>query len=163
MLKPFICAICEKVIFDQQIGLPPNPNGPKLGPPSLIALFSKLYVTIPHGVVVGTPAFPPNALAPRDWSIYTEWDTEPGDETRHYVLRAQVFYPDGATFGGCPDIPINVEPNSRSQAIVRIPAFPIGQSGTYIARVWVEENHIEVVKPIDLKIDVIFIEQPLIP
>jgi hypothetical protein len=155
MLKPYICVTCEKVIIEKLISTPGEPSLPDesgAGPASLISLFSKLLVA---AAAAGEAAsIPTNAIIPKEWAIYTEWDVEPGDENRSYVLNAHVLFPDGTPFGEPAKIQINVTPNRRSQVIVRCPAFPIGQVGMYTARVWIEENQQRVGEHIDLKVEV---------
>lgn len=155
MLTPAICAICEKVIFDQQVGIPRAPNSPGIGPASLIALFSKIYISI----TPGGPEIPPNAVAPREWVIYSAWDSEPGDEKRNYFLCARIFYPNGENFGPQARVPINVALGQRSQTIVRVPGFPIGQVGIYDIQVWLEEDTEKVGTPIDLKVELVIVKQ----
>lgn len=155
MLTPSICAICEKVIFDQQVGLPRSPGPPQVGPASLIGLFSKIYISIPPG----GPEIPANAVTPREWAIYSAWDPEPGDEERNYFFCGQIFYPNGEAYGSQVRIPINVISGQRSQALVRVAGFPIGQIGTYCVRVWLEEDAKKVGNPIDLKVELAIASQ----
>jgi len=158
MLKPYICVTCERVIIEQVIPHAPNVTIPEThGPASLIGLFSKMYVTPITAPSGESPVVPPNAILPREWAIYTEWNTEPGDENRRYVLAVQIFYPDQTPFGETTRAPINVEPNRRSQSIVRINGFPVGQAGMYTARVWIEEDQKTVAEPINLSIELIFL------
>lgn len=151
MLRPYICATCEKVIIEQVAhGLPDA-----AGPATLISLFSKLYVRA-QSAALGEPAsIPSDAVLPRPWAIYTEWETEPGDENKRYQLLAQVLYPDGKPFGEPARVPVNVKPNRRSQVVVNVPVFPIGQQGTYTAHLQVEVDEQPVGPPVDLKIEVV--------
>lgn len=156
MLKPYICATCERVIIEQIVPLPgSSPIPDPTGPTSLISLFSKLYVQA--NATGSGETIPPNAVIPREWAIYTEWDTEPGDETKHYELCAQLLYPDGTFFGEQVKYPVNVSLHRRSQVIVKVGAFPIGQAGIYTARVWIEENRQRVSESIDLRIELILL------
>lgn len=155
MLTPVICVICEKVIFDQQLGVPRAPNSPEVGPASLIGLFGKIYVTIP----AGGPEIPPNAVAPREWVIYSAWDPEPGDEERNYFLCAQIFYPNGEAFGPQTRVRMNVALGQRAQTFVRAPGFPIGQAGIYNIQVWLEEDTKKVGTPIGLKVELVIARQ----
>ena len=145
MLKPYVCVACEKVITDQPIeGEPPSQ-----GVPSLISLFNKLILQVPADL----PEIPKNAVAPREWAIYSAWDNEPGDELKEYFLCIQILYPDQSPFGQVNRMRINVQPKRRSQMIARVQGFPLGQSGFYTVRTWLEENKQMVGSPIEFKIE----------
>jgi hypothetical protein len=149
MLKPYVCVACEKVIIDQPMG--PQPL-PATGPPSLINLFSKMLVETPPNIDI-----PANSVSPYSWAIFSAWDTEPGDETKRYFLCTAVLYPDGSYFGEVHRIPIPVVLGQRSQMVVRIYGFPIGQSGFYTVRTWIEEGGKSAYGPIEFKIELQFI------
>lgn len=156
MLKPAICLICEKVIIDQQIGLPRLPGAvPSSGPASLIGLFTKVYFSIPPGA----PEIPANAVAPKEWAIYSEWDSEPGDEKRNYFLGAQIYYPNGEPFGLPIKVRINIVLGQRAQVFIRVPGFPIGQAGTYTIQVWAEADEERIGNPVNLTVEVIIFKQ----
>jgi hypothetical protein len=145
MLKPYVCVACEKVINDQPIGPQPLPT---TGPPSLINLFSKILVeTSPNTEI------PANAVGPYSWAIFSAWDTEPGDETKSYFLCTAILYPDGSYFGEVSRIPIQIILGQRSQMVVRIQGFPVGQLGFYTVRTWVEEGGKIAYGPIEFKIE----------
>lgn len=145
MLKPYVCVACEKVITDQPIeGEPPSQ-----GVPSLISLFNKLILNVSADL----PEIPKNAVAPREWAIYSAWDNEPGDEQKAYFLCTQILYPDQSPFGDVTRTPINVQPKRRSQMITRVQGFPLGQPGFYTVRTWLEENKQMVGSPIEFKIE----------
>jgi hypothetical protein len=157
MLKPYICVVCEKVILEQ----PPEgiPAG-ATGVPSLISLFNKI-IAVTTGNAQGVPQeIPPNTVVPKEWCVFSSWDAEPGDEYRRYVVRTQILYPDNAPFGLTATSPLAIERDRRSQNIVRILGFPIGQIGKYTIRTWVEENGQMVLEPIDIKVEVEVHRQP---
>jgi len=143
MLKPYVFVACEKVIIDQSIG-PPPPTGS--GPASLINLFSKIIVEVDTEI-------PANAVGPKEWAIFSMWDVEPGDENKHYILCTSMLYPDGRQFGEVTRIPIPVILGQRSQMVIRISGFPLGQAGFYTARTWIEESQQTVFGPIEFKIE----------
>src|ERR1700733_13875919 len=121
MLKPYVCVACEKVIIDQ----PTGPHAPgAMGPPSLINLFSKMIVEVPSDAEI-----PGNAVGPREWAIFSMWDVEPGDENKNYILCTGILYPDGHQFGDVSRTPIPLVLGQRSQMVVRIMGFPLGQPG----------------------------------
>jgi hypothetical protein len=156
MLKPYVCVACEKIIIEHRQETPTGSARDEGGPASLISLFSKIMV----GVPANAPQIPPNAVAPKEWAVYSEWDTEPGDESRNYVLCTQIFYPDQSPFADVTRNKIPVQPKTRSRMIVRILGFPIGQMGFYTVRTWVEEDQNTVVGPIEFKIELETINQP---
>jgi hypothetical protein len=152
MLKPYVCVNCERVIIEQA---EEGPAPEKIGTASLIGLFSKIYVQA-TSTASGEPVqLPPAAVIPHRWAIYSEWEAQPGDEHRQYQLLAQVLYPDGKPFGETARVPMIITPGQRSRVVVRINAFPVGQQGTYIARVWIEENGKKEGGTTDLKIEVV--------
>src|SRR6266478_9928 len=142
MLKPYVYVACEKVIIAKD------------DVASLIGLFSKIILTVPPGVEI-----PLNAVTPKEWVVFSIWDTGPGDERRKYILCTQFLYPDKSQFGETAKAAINVEPNKRAQMLVQIPGFPIGQVGEYIVRSWIEENEQRVFGPIEFGIGLEIVRQ----
>ena len=138
MLKPIICVACEKVIVDQQEVA------------SLISLFNKINAS----VLAGSPEVPKNAVSPKEWAIFSAWDCELGDERKKYVHCTQVLYPDRSRFSEIVKLPMHIEPPKRSQVIVNLMGFPVGQPGRYTIQTWIEENEETVVGPIDFTIEV---------
>jgi len=138
MLKPFVCVPCEKVIIAKEADVP-----------SLIGLISRLILTVPADTDI-----PKDAVAPKEWFVFSIWDSEPGDEQREFVLCTQVVYPDKTQFGQIGKLKIPVEPKKRSQMLIQLQGFPIGQAGTYTVRTWVEEKEQLVVGPLEFTIEV---------
>ncbi len=136
MLRPYLCVACEKVILAAD------------GMASLIGLFSKIIITAP-----GETEIPKNAVAPREWAVFSAWDTDPGDELKEYTFCTQMIYPDQSQFGEIAKTKMKIELNKRSQVYVQIIGFPIGQVGQYTVRTWVEENQQRVFGPIEFKIE----------
>jgi hypothetical protein len=159
MLKPYICVACEKVILEQPLpGGPPQAYESAAGVASLITLFNKIVAVVSYGPQ-GLPSIPPTAVIPKDWAIFSSWDVEPGDENRNYVICTQIHYPDESPFGAAAKNPLKIEPKKRSQNVVRIGGFPIGQEGTYTVRTWLEENGQRVFGPIEFKIELEIVKQ----
>lgn len=144
MLKPYVCVACERVILAQPDAVP-----------SLISLFSKMLVTVPEEA----PEIPKNAVAPREWAVYAAWDPEPGDEDKRYTFCSQLLYPDQSQFGDIGKIKLKVERDKRCQVNLQIPAFPIGQTGFYTVRTWIEENDKRVLGPNEFNIELQIIRQ----
>jgi len=137
MLKPYVCAVCEKVIIDEN------------GTASLIGLFSKIAFSPPKGTEI-----PKDAVAAKEWAVFSSWDTEPGDELREYLICVQLLYPDKSQFGEIIKNKVNVQPNRKAQVKAMVTGFPVGQQGPYIVRVWIEEANKAVVQPIEIFLDV---------
>jgi hypothetical protein len=135
MLRAYVCVACEKVISD------------KSEVPSLISLFSKLTVNVPEGIEI-----PRDAATPKEWAVFTIWETEPGDEQQEYFQCTQLLYPDQSQFGDTSRTKIPVELNKRGQVTIQIIGFPIGQAGEYTVRTWVERNGERVISPIEFGI-----------
>ncbi len=137
MLRPYVCVACEKIILAAD------------GVASLISLFNKIIITAP-----GEAEIPKNAVAPKEWAVFSAWDTDPGDELKEYKFCMQMLYPDQSQFGEVAKSRMKIETNKRSQVTVQIIGFPIGQVGQYTVRTWVEENRQRVFGPIEFKIEV---------
>jgi hypothetical protein len=146
MLKPYVCVACEKVIIEQSVpGIPDS-----AGVASLIALFSRIIVTPGPGEPI-----PSNAVAPKEWAIFSAWDCDPEDAGRSFEVCTEVLYPDKSVFGSVARQRLNIEASKRAQHVVKIMGFPIGQSGFYTVRTWIEENGAVVIQPIEFKIDLV--------
>jgi hypothetical protein len=138
MLKLDFCVVCEKVIYSQEAIA------------SLINLFGKIAIVTP----ANQEEMPRNAVAPKEWAVFSRWNTEPGDELKEYFVCTQVFYPDQSPFGEVHRSKIAVEPSRPAQLNVQMVGFPIGQAGTYTAKVWVEESARPVTDAIERRIEV---------
>ena len=143
MLKLYACVACEKVIIDQD------------GVASLIGLFNRLVLTLQKG----QEEIPKNAVAPKEWAVFSSWDAEPGDELKEYLFCMQMFYPDKSQFGEIYKNKMNVELNKRSQVKMIIPGFPVGQPGFYTIRTWIEESNKMIAGPIEFRMEVQILKQ----
>jgi len=144
MLKPYVCVACEKVIIAKDSGTP-----------SLIGLFGKMTITAPEETEI-----PKAAVAPKEWYVFSIWETEPGDEHREYVLCTRFLYPAKTQFGQVGNQRIPVDPGKRSQMVLQIQGFPIGQIGQYTVVTWVEEKEQLVVGPIEFKVEFELVREP---
>jgi hypothetical protein len=142
MLRPYVYLACEKVIMGTD------------GVASLIALFSKINVVIAAGVEI-----PANAAAPKEWAVFSQWDPEPGDEHREYFLCMELLYPDKSRFSEIQRTKVPVERNKRSQVIMQVNGFPIGQSGEYTVRSWIEEKQQRVFGPLEFGLGLDIVRQ----
>jgi hypothetical protein len=150
MLKPYICVACERVIIEQPVE--GSPSGTS-GVPSLIGLFNKMIAVASFTSGSEIQEIPSNAVVPKEWAIFSAWDIESGDENRKFVVCTQIFFPDESPYGPTSRIPLKVVKGMRSQNVLRINGFPIGQAGFYIVRTWIEENDQQVFGPIEFKIE----------
>lgn len=139
MIKPYVHVICEKVITDKSDMV------------SLIGLFNKLSINVPQDV----SEIPDNSIAPKEWTIFSSWDVEESDAEIEYSICTEIFYPNKKQFGETNRTSLVSGPKKRRrQAIVLIPAFPIGQQGSYTVRTWIEHNGAVVVEPLEISIEV---------
>jgi hypothetical protein len=145
MLTPYAFVACEKVIIGQD------------SVSSLIALFSKVILNIPVGTEI-----PKNAIAPKEWSIFSMWNLDPGDEARDCTLCTEILYPDKTPFHPIPKSKMKLEAGKKSQVGIQVSGFPVGQEGPYTVRTWIEENEKTITGPIEFTVDVEIkrLEQP---
>lgn len=136
MLRPNFCVTCEKVLIEQD------------GVVSLVRLFTKFTVVVPPNLQIEK-----NAANPKEWVVFSSWETEEGDERREYFLCTQVLYPDNSLFGEPNKTRMNIVAGKRMQMTIQLFAFPIGQLGIYTVKTWIEENNAIVCAPIDTKIE----------
>jgi hypothetical protein len=136
MFRPYVCVACEKVLFEQD------------DVASLVRLFSKVILKVANEAEI-----PPNAVAPKEWAIYSAWDADSGDEVGETLLCIEILYPDGSLFGERARIKMNVGEGRRSQVKADILGFPIGQKGAYNVRAWVEKDNQVASDVVRLKID----------
>jgi hypothetical protein len=144
MLSPYVLVACEKAILSKE------------NVASLIALFTKIAINIPAGAEI-----PKDAATPKEWAIFSMWNTEPGDENKEYILCTQILYPDGTQFSDVPKNKIAVEANKKSVVIVQVQGFPVGQDGPYTIRTWIEKEQETVVGPLEftMEVEIVRIEQ----
>lgn len=136
MLTPYIFVVCEKVIID------------KNEVPSLIGVFNKITTLVQAEI-------PNNAVAPKEWCIFTSWIIDPSDEGRKYAQRYRVLYPNREQFGDIGKIDLPTIPGRRhSQTIAGSQGLPIGQNGPYTVECWIEENGIKVGDTFSLQFEI---------
>ena len=123
MFRSYACVACEKVLLEKD------------DIASIIRLFNKVVLAVPADTEI-----PLNGVAPNEWSIYSAWDAEPGDEVKSNFVCIQILYPDGSVFGESRKVEMNVESKKRSQVAVKIIGFPVGQPGAHTVRCWVDQG-----------------------
>lgn len=137
MVTPYIFVACEKAILGND------------GVASLIALFTKIIANIPEGTEI-----PKNAVVPKDWAIFSMWNTEPGDEKRECFICTEIVYPDKTPFLILPKSKMVLEQSKKSQVGIQVQGFPIGQEGSYTVRTWIEEAQQTIAGPIEFNMEV---------
>src|SRR5579862_2758467 len=140
MPKPVLHIVCEKVIQDRE----------QDGVVSLIGLFSKLNIGVPDKV----PQVPSNAVAPKEWAVFSAWKPEESENGKTYQLCTLLLYPDKTPFGVVTKIELKMEFGRQAQGIVRAPGFPIGQTGSYTVVTWLEENGKQIVSPLEYVVEI---------
>jgi len=136
MLRPYIFIVCEKVLVD------------KNDVASLIGLFNKFTITVSGEV-------PSNAVAPKEWSIFTSWHVEPSDLEKNYVQVFRISYPNGEQFGELGRIVLQVSPGkSHAQTVANSQGLPIGQNGPYTVESWLQENDKKIGESISMEFEV---------
>jgi len=138
MPKLAVFVVCEKAILDKD------------GVASLISLFTKMI----GEKISGPDTIPPDFAVPKEWCIFTAWSWQPEDEGKEYRQCFQVIRPDKSVFIENKDMPFTVRPGRRHQLTVNLNAFPIGQQGPHIVKVWVEHGGAIVVAPESIEIRV---------
>jgi hypothetical protein len=96
---------------------------------SLITLFSKVGVAVPE------EGLPSNAVAPKDWAVFTLWFWEPMDEGKEFDQLVQVLGPDDILFAEVKSkFVMEKEKNSRFQVKMPLVGLPVGQQGNCTVR-----------------------------
>jgi hypothetical protein len=140
MLRPYVFAVCEKVVVDAN------------GVPSLIGLFNRMEAQI-----VSRPSepVPANAVSPQEWWIFTSWAQEPEDVGKRFTQMVDVIYPDGTLFQHFDAHFMPEEGKSHHQVRLRILGFPIGQEGTYLVKETLSQDNNVLLELPSIKISVI--------
>lgn len=124
MIRPYILAVCDRVILDAN------------NTASLISLFNEIHVK----VAAENAEIPGNAVAPKEWAVFTSWEYLPEDIGTGYIETIQVIYPDGTVYKEH-QVPFELNENKRlHQVTLNIAGFPIGQEGMYHLKMWLDRN-----------------------
>lgn len=138
MLKPYVFAVCEKVVIDSK------------GLASLISLFTHVDAQM----VSGSEPMPPNAIIPMTWFVFTSWEQEPEDADKEFTEIVQILYPDNSLFQ---EHSFKFKPESgrtHHQAVLNFLGFPIGQEGAYQVRMRLERDGAKLFESASIKITV---------
>src|ERR1035438_9786942 len=89
---------------------------------SLIAVFHDIKIKIAENA----PELPPNAIIPKEWSIFSKFTMEPDEEGKDYSLNTNIYWPNGEQFVS--QAMDAAQPTKNGMAfIVKMEMFPIGQ------------------------------------
>ena len=134
MLTPLVFAVCEKVILDKSEN------------PTLIVLLNEVHVAPqPEGVTL-----PSDAIAPKEWAVFTLWNVEPVDFGEKYVQHLLIAHENGTIFQDR-STDLNIKPHTKlSTAVANIVGMPIGKQGKIVATVWIEGQDKKYTYPIHI-------------
>lgn len=91
---------------------------------SLIGVFHEIKIQIS----TDAPEVPSNAMIPKDWALFLKFGLDPEEEGKDYSLAIELYWPDGTSFGS--HIVKAAQPTRNGLTfIVKLQAFPMGQSG----------------------------------
>jgi hypothetical protein len=148
MLKLYAFVTCDRVITDTE------------GQTSLIGLFNELTV-----VLMDPMAQPPgDAVAARDWAIFTSWEKSSEDDGKEFHQDIQLLYPDGTPFSPEMDYPFVILADKRFQNVIaKSRGFPIGKPGRYTISMKLRSNGITIFGPVEIWIDIKYGSAPANP
>jgi hypothetical protein len=124
-----VFTICEKVIIDDA------------GMASLICLFTDIGAAVPP-----LTEMPPNAVAPKEWAIFSAWEWEDGDEGKEYSLFFEVRYPDGKTFAEGKATFV-MQKDKRNQVKIPFVGIPVAQQGKCTVRIRLKHGDSLIIEP----------------
>lgn len=134
-----IFAACEKVIIDQA------------GVASLIALFGKITISLP----LEAPEMPPNAVAPREWTIYSLWEWGPEDEGKRFSQHLEISWPNGTVLLEKRDEIVRAPDRRSTQIVSPIAGFPVGEQGMISVHLRLERDETPVLEAAPIRIEVV--------
>ena len=114
---------CEKIIVDE------NHTS------SVIVIFQTITAQVPANAEM-----PQNAVAPKEWAIFTTWEPLPEDVGSTVRQIVQVLWPDDTEFQRTPPTPIHFKNDRPQQVRLNIFGFPIGKTGKITFNVWLEDS-----------------------
>src|SRR5580658_4311836 len=121
-------AVCEKVIIDDA------------GMASLICLFQRVAVTIQGDA-------PSNAVAPKEWAVFTSWSWEDGDEGKEFDQLLQVFGPNNILFTEVRSKAVMPADKKILQFKMPLLGLPVGQPGHCTVRLSLMHKGIVIAEP----------------
>jgi hypothetical protein len=144
------CA-CEKVIID------------RVGAHSLIALMSKIDIAITPPPDMTSSQLPANAIAPKEWFVFSMWEPENGDFGKDFEQIIEVYWPnEEKILSG--KLKFKPEPNGGNQLLsYSISGFPVGQQGKVKVLTWLERHSNRVTEPFPYYVSVAHISNQHYP
>lgn len=113
---------CEKVILDD------TKNA------SLIIVLQGV------GVPIGKEGIPKNAVAPKEWAVFTLWARPaPEDVGKTFYQFVQLLLPDGTEFTKS-HLEFKMEAGKVHTNRLNVVGFPVGQAGEITLNMWLEEH-----------------------
>jgi hypothetical protein len=122
-MKLLFATACNVVLTDAEWGH------------SLIGVFDTIKIQVPAAT-----EFPPNALLPREWVVFSKWQLETEDAGHNYVLICDITLPDGTLFANYHLAAPKPTENQTIAFVVRNPGLPMGQNGRIKAVMHLEEG-----------------------
>jgi hypothetical protein len=101
-------------------------------------------LNVPTGSPPQSVELPPDAVAPAQWWIYTQWEPSADDVGKSFDQKYEVYWPDGTRLveGSLSFVQTN---DRLSQSTYYVGGFPVGQTGKVKIVTWLEtlEGHQE--------------------
>jgi hypothetical protein len=124
------CA-CNKVVIDKD------------GAHSLIEIMlnAEIHPTLitQEKTEEGIPtSIPPNAVAPTQWWLYTQWEPTLTDVGKDFEQVFQVYWPNGDKFAEN-RLPFNLKDERMTQTSFSYVGFPVGQEGRLRLLTWLDQ------------------------
>jgi hypothetical protein len=121
-MKLLLATACQVVINDPEFSH------------SLISVFHEIRFGISSSIDL-----PPNALIPREWSVFSKWELTDEESTGDIAQTCEMYWPDGALLSRTKLVA--AKPVQRALAFnVRSQGFPVGQSGKLKIVLWIEDG-----------------------
>ena len=144
-----IFTVCDRIIIDQA------------GIATLIGLFGTVTINRPEPVV--TIEMPPNAVAPKEWAIFTRWDWDRGDEGKKFFQHLSVMWPGGTVFFEQTMEIVRVPDKRVSQLATPLLGLPIGEPGMISVNIQLKSDGATVFEAKPVLIEVLHIPAPTPP
>jgi hypothetical protein len=137
-MKLLLAAPCQMSLQDAETGH------------SLIAVFHEIKIAVP----IDTPELPSNAIAPKEWGVFSKFGLTPDEEGKEYTLTTEIFWPDGNQL--MHQELHAIQPTKNGMAFIsRMQGFPMGQNGIVrVIQTLSSDGHI-VLEPIEIEIGVV--------
>lgn len=117
-LLAFLC--CDRVIIDQG------------GTPSLVGIWETITAQIPAGAQI-----PVEAVAPREWYIFTLWIPDKEDMGKTFVQKMEIEIT-GLSKRLQQELPFTISNLEQQRNMQQVIGFPIGVAGAGVVKMWLE-------------------------